>query len=80
MFSGDASLKEAQVPAHSRCVPTRGEILTFFLPHLLTGVDMAKCWALNRYTWGEYVDREEAQEAEFRELYADLANDGWFSD
>ena len=41
---------------------------------------MGKWWGLNRYTWSEYVDRRDAQEAEVRELYADMANDGWFSD
>ena len=41
---------------------------------------MAKCWGPNRYTWNEYVDRRDAQETEFRELYDDVTNDGWFSD
>ena len=56
------------------------EALTLYLPYILTGGDMAKWWALDRYTWSEYVDREDAQEAEFRVLYADMTKDGWFSD
>ena len=38
---------------------------------------MRKWWTLNRYTWSGHVDREDAQEAEFRELYADMTSDGW---
>ena len=56
------------------------EALTLHLPYLFTGGDMAKWWALNRYTWSEHTDWEDAQEAEFRELYADMVNDGWFSE
>ena len=83
MFSSDASLKEAQVPGHSKGLARMEQILealTLHIPLLLAGGDMAKWWRLNRYTWSEYVDRREAQEVEFRELFADMANDGWFSD
>ena len=56
------------------------EALTFYLSLFLTGGDMAKWWGLNRYRWSEHVDWEDAQEAEFRELFDDMTNDGWFSD
>ena len=56
------------------------EALTFYLSLFLTGGDMAKWWGLNRYTWSEHVDWEDAPEAEFRELFDDMTNDGWFSD
>ena len=55
------------------------EVLTLYLPYLLTRGDMQNWWQLNNYTWNEHVGRENAQEAEFRELYADMAHDGWFS-
>ena len=32
---------------------------------------------VNRYTWSEFVDKREAQEAEFRELYDDRADKRW---
>ena len=38
---------------------------------------MQKWWPANENTWKEFVDVENAQEAEFREPYADKANDGW---
>ena len=41
---------------------------------------MQKWWPLNHYTGNKHVDRENAQEATFRKLHADMANDGWFSD
>ena len=56
------------------------EVLTLYLPHLLTGGHMQKWWPLINYTWNELVDSENAQEDEFRELYPDMANHGWFSD
>ena len=85
-FSSDAVLNEAHAPGHSKGLAKHGaptkkkEALTFYLPLLLTGGDMAKWWELNRYTWSEYVDRRDAQEAEVRELFDDMTNDGWFSD
>ena len=38
---------------------------------------MQKWWPANENTWKEFVDGENAQEAEFREPYADKANGGW---
>ena len=84
MFSSDASLSEALVPRSlQRSGPAWSKILKALTPHLLyliTGGELAKWWGLHRYTWNEYVVRREAQEEEFREMYADMANDGWFSD
>ena len=59
---------------------TAMQLLTLYLAYLLTRGDTQKCWSINNYMWSEHVDRENAQEAEFRVLYADMVNDGLFSD
>ena len=41
---------------------------------------MQRWWPLNNYTWNKFVDGQNAREAECRELHADMANAGWFSD
>ena len=50
------------------------------LQFLQTRGDMQKWLVINNCTWSDRVERENAQEADFRELYADMAIDGWFSD
>ena len=79
MSFSDVPPKEPQMPdCFKGPVPMEQilEALTLHLPYFLTGGDKRKWWTLNRSTWSEHVDREDAQEAEFRELYADMTSDG----
>ena len=49
------------------------QAVTLHLLYVLTGGDMQKRWTCNKRT-------QNTQEAEFRELYEDMASDGWLID